>query len=73
MEERQSHLTDLLLRRMIQADVWATRRHDLDFEMPTLYATQLMTVAFGMGPKASALNKNLVDPRPVLKEKGLVA
>ena len=46
---------------------------DLDFEMPTLYATQLMTLAFGMGPKASALNKNLVDPRPALLEKGLVA
>jgi heterodisulfide reductase subunit B len=45
---------------------------DLDFQMPILYATQLMTLAFGLGSKASALHKNLVDPRPVLEEKGLL-
>ncbi len=45
---------------------------DLDFQMPTLYATQLMTLAFGQGSKASALHKNLVDPRPLLDEKGLL-
>jgi heterodisulfide reductase subunit B len=44
----------------------------LDFQMPILYATQLMTLAFGLGSKASALHKNLVDPRPVLQEKGLL-
>ena len=46
---------------------------DLDYEMPTLYATQLMTLAFGMGPQTSALHKNLVDPRPLLQEKELLA
>jgi len=46
---------------------------DLDFQMPTLYATQLMTLAFGMDSKTSALHKNLVDPRPLLEEKGLLA
>jgi heterodisulfide reductase subunit B len=45
----------------------------LDFQMPVLYATQLMTLAFGLGPGASALDKNLVDPRPVLRAKGLAA
>jgi heterodisulfide reductase subunit B len=45
---------------------------ELDFQMPTLYATQLMTLAFGMGGKASALHKNLVDPRPLLRDKGLL-
>ena len=45
---------------------------DLDYQMPTLYATQLMTLAFGMGPQASALHKNLVDPRPLLQEKELL-
>jgi heterodisulfide reductase subunit B len=44
----------------------------LDFQMPTLYATQLMTLAFGLGSRTSALDKNLVDPRPVLREKGLL-
>lgn len=44
----------------------------LDFQLPILYATQLMTLAFGMGSKVSALHKNLVDPRPVLEEKGLL-
>ncbi len=45
----------------------------LEFQMPTLYATQLMTLAFGLGGQTSALHKNLVDPRPLLQEKGLLA
>jgi len=44
----------------------------LDFQVPILYATQLMTLAFGMGSKVSALRKNLVDPRPLFEEKGLL-
>ncbi len=44
----------------------------LDCEVPTLYATQLMTLAFGLGSKASALDKNLVDPRPLLHAKELL-
>ncbi|HJW90500.1 MAG TPA: heterodisulfide reductase-related iron-sulfur binding cluster [Anaerolineales bacterium] len=38
--------------------------------MPVLYFTQLMALALGLPPEAAALNKNLVDPRPLLKEKG---
>ena len=38
----------------------------LDFKIPVLYLTQLMALAFGLGEKKAALNKNLVDPRPVL-------
>jgi heterodisulfide reductase subunit B len=45
----------------------------LKFKIPTLYATQLMTLAFGLGGQTSALHKNLVDPRPLLQEKGLLA
>jgi heterodisulfide reductase subunit B len=45
----------------------------LDFQMPTLYATQLMALAFGLDEKAMQLNKAMVDPRPMLKEKGLLA
>lgn len=39
---------------------------------PVLYVTQLMALAFGLGEKASGLGKKLVDPRPVLGEKGLL-
>lgn len=40
----------------------------LDFQMPVLYITQLMALAFGLGEKQAALNKNIVDPRPVLHD-----
>ena len=45
----------------------------LDFSMPVLYFTQLMALAFGLGEKRAALDKNLVDPRPVLVYKGILA
>jgi heterodisulfide reductase subunit B len=41
-------------------------------EVPVLYFTQLMALAFGLGPKDAALAKNMVDPAPVLKSKGLL-
>ncbi len=44
----------------------------LDEAMPVLYFTQLMALAFGLPEKAAALHKNLVDPRPLLREKGLL-
>lgn len=45
------------------------RQHQMDLEepIPILYFTQLMALAFGLEPKAAALDKNLVDPRPVLQ------
>jgi heterodisulfide reductase subunit B len=39
----------------------------LDFQIPVLYLTQLMALAFGLDEKQAALDKNLVDPRPVLE------
>ncbi len=39
---------------------------------PVLYVTQLMALAFGLGEKAAGLGKKLVDPRPMLKGKGLL-
>ncbi len=45
---------------------------DLGFSIPIFYATQLAAIAFGLGEKAAMLNKNLVDPRPLLREKGLI-
>jgi heterodisulfide reductase subunit B len=45
----------------------------LGFQLPVLYITQLMVLAFGMEEKKAELDKNMVDPRPVLREKGLIA
>jgi heterodisulfide reductase subunit B2 len=44
----------------------------LETPMPVLYFTQLMAVALELPVKDAALNKNLVDPRPVLSAKGLI-
>ena len=40
--------------------------------IPVLYVTQLIALAFGLGEKAAGLGRKLVDPRPMLKEKGLL-
>ena len=45
---------------------------DLGFEMPSLYITQLMALAFGMGESKAELSKNMIDPRPVLGERGIL-
>lgn len=42
---------------------------ELDGPIPVLYSTQLMVLAFGLGEKQAALDKNLVDPRPVLRDR----
>ena len=44
----------------------------LETPMPVLFFTQLMTLAFGLPVRKAMLNKNLVDPRPLLAEKGLI-
>jgi heterodisulfide reductase subunit B len=45
----------------------------LEDKLPILYFTQLMALAFGIKPKAAGLNKNLVDPFPLLRKKGFIA
>lgn len=45
---------------------------ELDDPMPVLYFTQLMALALGLPEKAAALDKNLVDPRPLLTQKGVL-
>jgi len=45
---------------------------EIDQPMPVLYFTQLMAIAMGLPPKAAALNGNLMDARPILKEKALI-
>jgi heterodisulfide reductase subunit B len=44
----------------------------LEWTLPVLFFTQLMALALGLSERAVALDKNLVDPRPVLASKGLV-
>lgn len=44
----------------------------LDDPMPVLYFTQLLSLALGLPQKMAALHKNLIDPRPLLAEKGLL-
>ena len=44
----------------------------LEEPMPVLYFTQLMALALGLPEKTAALGKNLVDPRPLLRTKGLL-
>jgi len=44
----------------------------LESPLPVLYFTQLMALALGLPQKAAALDKNLVDPRPLLRAKGLL-
>ncbi len=41
--------------------------------MPVMYITQLMALALGLPEKEAMLNKNMVDPRPLLREKGVLA
>lgn len=41
--------------------------------MPVFYFTQLMALALGLPEKAAALDKNMVDPRPLLAEKEVLA
>jgi heterodisulfide reductase subunit B len=45
---------------------------DVDHPVPILYFTQLIAIALDLPLKAAALNKNIVDPRPLLIEKGLI-
>ena len=45
---------------------------DLEQPMPILYFTQLLSLGLGLPEKEAVLHKNLVDPRPLLKEKGVL-
>ncbi len=44
----------------------------LEGTIPVLYFTQLMALALGLDPGVAMLNKHLVDPRPLLREKGII-
>jgi len=52
-------------------DIAKERHHDFEF-MPILYFTQLMALAFGFEEEKLGFEPHFVDPRPALKERGLL-
>ncbi|NQT19241.1 MAG: CoB--CoM heterodisulfide reductase iron-sulfur subunit B family protein [Planctomycetes bacterium] len=56
---------------MYQTDAEARLGRQLG--IPVLYFTQLLALALGLGPEQVCLDRLIVDPMPVLAEKGLVA
>ncbi|MFQ6033609.1 MAG: CoB--CoM heterodisulfide reductase iron-sulfur subunit B family protein, partial [Candidatus Bipolaricaulia bacterium] len=44
-----------------------------EFDLPILYFTQVMGLAFGLEPRRLGLEKHFVDPLPLLERKGLLA
>jgi heterodisulfide reductase subunit B len=53
-----------------QAEIEAARNQR--FNLPVFYLTELMALAFGLGERARWWKKHLVDPIPLLREKGLM-
>jgi len=41
--------------------------------LPLVYFSQLLALSLGLGPEACRFDLNYVDPRPLLREKGLVS
>jgi heterodisulfide reductase subunit B len=44
----------------------------LEEPMPVFYFTQLMALALGASERTAGLHKNLIDPLPLLREKGIL-
>jgi heterodisulfide reductase subunit B len=53
---------------MRQAEI--SRVEGKAYALPIIYFTQLMGLAFGLPARILGLNHHLVDPLPLLKEKG---
>jgi heterodisulfide reductase subunit B len=45
---------------------------NLEEPMPVFYFTQLMALALGASERTASLQKNLIDPLPLLREKGIL-
>jgi heterodisulfide reductase subunit B len=54
----------------IQSEV--EKKHPVFNSIPVVYFTQLMALAFGLGGETTAFTGNTPDPRPLLREKGLL-
>ncbi len=48
------------------------QRYGEKFDLPVIYYTQLLGLAFGLDPKALQLDRLFVDPFPLLKSKGIL-
>lgn len=55
---------------MRQAQV--SKEDNKGYDLPVIYFTQLMGLAFGLAPAALGLNHHLVDPVALLRKKGLI-
>lgn len=45
---------------------------EIDEPIPVMYFTQLLGVALGLPEKETAIQKNIIDPRPLLRKKELI-
>jgi heterodisulfide reductase subunit B len=55
---------------MRQREIWKAEKKNT--QLPILYITQIMGLALGHSSKDLGLNHHLVDPLPILKERGLL-
>ena len=46
--------------------------YDRDYDLPVLYFTQLMGLAYGLDPDAVGLDKVMVDPKPLLESREIL-
>lgn len=49
-----------------------SRREGQRYQVPIFYFTQLLALALGLGEKRAAVHGHLVDPKPLLAEKGIM-
>jgi len=56
---------------MRQGEIWKAEKKN--HHLPVLYITQIMGLAFGLSPNDLGLNHHIIDPLPILKEKGLLS
>jgi len=45
---------------------------EIEDPIPVLYFTQLLGISMGLSEKETAINKNIIDPRSLLREKNLI-
>ena len=56
---------------MRQGEIWKAEKKN--HHLPVLYISQVMGLAFGLSPHDLGLNKHIIDPLPIIKEKGLLS
>lgn len=56
---------------MRQGDI--SSKQNTKYEIPIVYFTQLIGLAFGLSPSELGLNHHIIDPLPVLRQKGFAS